>query len=492
IAGPYLNFFVNYNKFIPHLLKEINKTVSYGRGITKNETIMLEYIGENPLKDLHIGHLRQAAIGGSLHKILDYAGFDVIPVNYYNDSGLHIAKCLWAYDKFYRGKERKIKEKGPWLGEIYVRGNQEFSVDKNVQEEVKKIHQALEKSNNKWTRLKDKLYVWSVKYFDEFHKDVDAKFKKIYRDSDFTSEGKKIVKKLEKTKYLTYEDNVPLLDLTEFGLQKTILLRSDGAALYLTKDLAMAFQRFKDFKLDRLIYITGSEQNLNFQQLFKTLEILKLKQASKLFHLGVELVYDRDGKKYSSREGTAVSYYSVLNNALNVALQRIEERNNDLILPERKKLAKKLAIGALLYYLNKVSPKKKINFDIEQAVSFEGQTGPYLQYSYVRALRIIEKAKIRASPKSVTKLDSKLELDLIKKLYFFPHVVQKAAESYQPHLLAEYAFELASLFSSFYEKCSVTKVDKTLGSARLYLVKAYLRVIEKCLKLLGIPVVNKM
>ena len=189
VAGPYLNFFLDYKKFIPMLLKEINQTRNYGKGKTKNEKIMLEYISPNPLKDLHIGHLRQAAIGVSLYRILDYYGFSVIPAVYYNDSGTHIAKCLWAYDKWYKGNESKIKNKGAWLGEIYVRANKESKDNKKAQEEIRNIHKSLEEEKNKWTRLKEKLYPLSIEYFNQFYKDIGANFEKEYYDSLFSNLG---------------------------------------------------------------------------------------------------------------------------------------------------------------------------------------------------------------------------------------------------------------------------------------------------------------
>ncbi len=491
VAGPYLNFFVNYTKFIPKILKEVNKNKAYGRASSKKEKIMLEYISPNPLKDLHAGHLRQAAVGGTLSRTMDFAGYSVIPVLYYNDSGTHIAKTIWAYEKFSKDINN-VESKGAYLGKLYSLAHQKSKNSKKAQEEIRKIHKALENNEKKYASIKKKLYPWSIKYFEKFYKDVNAKFDKIYFDSDFVNSGKKIVKKLEKTKYLYYEDNTPVLDLTEFNLPKTLLLKSDRTALYLTKDLAMAFQRIKDFKIDKIIYITGSEQKLNFQQLFKALEILKLKNSDKLFHIPIELVYDKEGKRFSSRQGNAASYFEILKKAEDSALKKINSSEREISEKQKQEIAHKTAIGALLYFINKISYKKSINLDIEKALSFEGQTGPYLQYSYVRALRITQKAKAKPLLKHLTSLNTQEEIRLTKKIYKFPLVVEQVAKSYQPHVLAEYAFELSSDFSRFYENCSISKVADSLASARLYLVYAYIRVIKQCLRLLGIPVLEKM
>ncbi len=482
--GPYLNFFFKKDAFAEQVLKEASKE-NFGKG-KKSEKVMIEYSNPNPLKGFHVGHFRNTALGAALARIMEFSGFEVIPVNYYNDTGSHVSKTLWAYDKWYKDKENKVANKGEWIGLIYVHAAEELQKNPEQEEHTRKIQQKLEEGEEYWDKLHNKLRYWSTDEFSRIYKELGAGFKKIYWDSEFVTSGKKIVNQLSKHNLVYEEDGAPILNLEDFGLGKKALLRGDETALYITKDLALVQQRFKDFKLDRLIYVVGSEQKLYFQQLFKTLEILGFKEAKQLYHLSYELVLDAEGKKFSSRKGNAPLYSLFAEKAKEKALKEVLKRNKEILPKVQKEIADKIAIGAMLYWMLKYSNNKTISFDLDKALEFQGDTGPYLQYSLVRARKILKKAELKPDAKHLKLLTSEQEFKLVKQISKFPEIVDKAAESYQPHMLANYAFELASMFAAFYEKCDVIHAEENLKAARLFLVQAFLNVIRKALELLGI------
>jgi arginyl-tRNA synthetase len=492
-AGPYLNFYFDKSKLASLVIKQVNKEKDkYGKANNKKKTIMIEYSNPNPLKGFHVGHLRNTALGAALYRILEKDGYKVIKANYYNNTGSHVAKTLWAYKKFFKKKESKVENKGEWVGEIYSEAIFKLKEKPNYEKEVLEIQKKIDKKSKEWTSLLNKLNNWSVKEFNRIYKEIGAKFDYIYYDKDFIVSGKDVVKKLEKHHLVEYEDNAPIINLEKYQLGKKPLLRADGTALYITKDLAMAQRRFKDYKLDRSIYVVGAEQDFYFKQLFKTLKILGFDKANQLYHLSYELVLDKNMKKFSSRLGDAPLYSMLANKAKEKALKQVKNKNPKLSAKKQKEIADKIAVGAMIYMMLNKSNKKRIPFDLDKALAYEGDTGPYLQYALVRAKKILKKAKVKPSFTNLELLNSDSEYELIKKISNFSLIIENAAESYSPHLIANYAYDLSKIFSNFYEKCPVIKAKDKIKKARLALVTAFAQTLKNSLDLLGIQEVELM
>jgi arginyl-tRNA synthetase len=490
-AGPYLNFFYDASEFSKFVLKESLKK-HFGKA-KKSERIMIEYSNPNPLKGFHVGHLRNTALGSALCRILSLSGYNVIPVNYYNETGSHVSKTLWAYDKWFKGKEKTIKNKGEWVGKIYSTAVLKLKDHPEFECKVKEIQLKIDNQDKIWTSFLKKTKKWSVDEFDRIYKELNAHFDYIYNDSEFIISGKDVVNELKKHKLVSYDEGAPVIDLENWNMGKKFLLRSDGTALYITKDLAMAQKRFKEYKLDRSIYVVGSEQDMYFKQLFKSLELLGFDNAGQLYHLSYDLILDAKMKKFSSRLGTAPLYSVLASKAKAKALKEVKKRNPKMSATKQKNLADDIAVGAMIYMMLSKSNNKTIAFDIDAALSFEGNTGPYLQYALVRASKIMKKSKQKVSTSvDFSLLDSKEEQALIKHISNFPDIVESAAESYSPHLVANYSYELAQKFSTFYAKHRVIGAESKQEKARLLLVSAFYETLKKSLALLGIKEVSVM
>jgi arginyl-tRNA synthetase len=491
INGPYLNFFYDASEFSKVVLKESLK-ISFGKG-KKSKKIMIEYSNPNPLKGFHVGHLRNTALGSALCRILSLSGYNVIPVNYYNETGSHVSKTLWAYDKWFKGKEKTIKNKGEWVGKIYSTAVLKIKNNSKYEKSFQDIQKKIDDKDKYWTGLLNKTKKWSVDEFDRIYKELNAHFDYIYNDSEFIISGKDVVDELKKHKLVSYDDGAPIIDLEKWNMGKKFLLRSDGTALYITKDLAMAQKRFNEYKLDRSIYVVGSEQDMYFKQLFKSLELLGFDNSNQLYHLSYDLILDANMKKFSSRLGTAPLYSVLADKAKTKALNEVKNRNPKMSATKQKKLADDIAIGAMIYMMLSKSNNKTIAFDIDAALSFEGNTGPYLQYALVRASKILKKSKQKVSISvDFSLLDSAEEQSLIKHIAKFPEVIESAAENYSPHIVANFAYELAQKFSTFYAKHRVIGAELKQEKARLVLVKAFYETLKKSLTLLGIKEVSVM
>lgn len=484
--GPFINFYLDRKKFARFVLTE-KRNIS-----NKKQKIMIEYSNPNPLKGFHVGHLRNTVLGASYCRILEKTGYKIIRANYYNDTGSHVSKTIWAYNKFFKKKEKKVKNKGEWVGKIYSEAVLKLKENSKYEEEVLEIQKKIDSKDRKVLSILDKLKEWSIEEFNRIYKELNAEFDYIYYDKDFIVSGKKIVKELEKKNLIEYENGAPIINLEKYNLGKKPLLRSDGTALYITKDLSMAKKRFEKFKLDKSIYVVATEQDYYFKQMFKILELLGFDKTKKLHHLSYELVLDEKMKKFSSRLGTAPLYSLLETKAKEKSLKEVKKRNPKLSEKKQKEISDKIAVSAMIYMMLKKSNKKRIPFDLNNALSYEGETGPYLQYALVRAKKILKKSKIKPSYENLEQLVSEPEYFLIKKLSVFNEVIEKASEAYSPHIVANYAYDLAKAFSNFYEKCPVTKSKKSLHVARLVLIKAFIDTLKESLSLLGMVEVDVM
>ena len=491
-TGPYVNFFFDPKALAKCTLARVLKQKArYGAGPRKRKKVMIEFSNPNTHKAFHVGHLRNACIGDALVRTVRFYGYPVVSANYINDTGAHVARCLWCYLKFHKGEE-PTSGKANWLSKIYVEAVRRLPKSSAYKQEVAELHKKLEAGDQALVNLWQRTRQWSLDELKKIYDELGVHFDAWFFDNKLAGPGKAIVNQLLKANIAKTSEGAIIVDLKEYGLDIALLLKSDGTALYLTKDLALAKEKFEKYKIDMSVYVVAAPQTLHFKQLFKILELAHFHQAKNCFHLPYELVMLKEGKM-ASRLGNVVFYTELAKKVKIKALHEVTKRNPKLSVDKRKDVAKKVAIAALKYGMLKQSNNKVIIFDWKAALDFEGNTGPYLQYALVRAKKIMAKAGKKVSKSDLNALKNTEEFSLVKRIAEFPTIIEKTAQSYQPHLLANYSYNLAQAFNSFYESCPVIQATpKELMSARLALVAAFSQTLKNALNLLGIEEVELM
>jgi len=480
--GPYVNFFIDKKVLAEELLSKINK--NYGKWDHGKEKVMVEFSQANTHKAFHVGHIRGTALGESISRILEFGGNKVLRVNYQGDTGMHVAKWIWCYKK-YHSKE-KIKKDEAWIASIYVDAVKRLTENPKLQEEVDEINRKLDSKEDKelnkfWeTTRKD-----SLDAFEVIYKELNTKFDNYFFESHIEKRAKEIVAELQKKKIAEVSDEAVIINFEKYGMGIWVLLRKDGTALYSAKDLALAEKKFEEHKIDTAVYVVGKAQQLHVNQIFKTLELMKFKQAKSCKYVPVNEVRLPEGKM-SSRTGENVLYSDFKNELVSHASKEIKKRYK-LSEKELNHRSLAVAIAAMKYSMLKQDTNKGITFVKEEALRFEGDTGPYLLYSYARARSILEKAKYKTKKYDVV-LDG--EEQLISELSKFPDVVFQAYKNLAPNLVANYANKLCQTFNEFYHKTKVIGSDEE--QFRLALVDSFSIVLKNALGLLGINVIEKM
>jgi len=486
-VGPYLNFFINKQEFAGSLIKDIlEKKDNYGKGKAKKEKVMVEFSQPNTHKGFHIGHLRNVCIGDALVRIMRFDGFPVIAANYINDTGAHVAKCIWYYLNYATGNEPKTN-KGEWLGKLYTEVVKKLAQNPELKEQVEEIHRKIEANDPELIKIWKKTRQWSLDDFNNIYKILDTKFDVWFYDNELAEPGKKIVKDLLKKKIAEISDKATIVNLEKYGLDVALVLKSDGSALYLTKDFALAELKFKKHKIDTSIYVVAAEQRLHFQQLFKILELYGFKQAKKCYHLSYELVMLKEGKM-SSRAGNIVLFSELLNDIKQKLVHEVAKRHKDWTQAQKQQAIDKIAISAIKFIMINHENNKVIIFDPVKALAFEGETGPYIQYAHARICSIFKKFGKKTVSKEFNPntLNTKEEENLITTLSTFEDVIDQAANSYKPHLFARYMLDLAQSFNEFYHACPILQADEETKTARLNLILAVKQILKTGLNLLGI------
>ncbi len=486
--GPYINFFVDKMAMAENVLEE---TFQKNLGIkTQNSlTRMVEFSQANTHKAFHVGHIRGTSIGESLARIAEFFGEKVIRANYQGDTGMHVAKWLWCYQK-YHAKE-KLMEDESWVAGIYVDAVKRLAENEKLQEEVDEINRKLDEgSDKKLNELWQKTRKLSLNSLEVIYKELNTRFDKYYFESEVEKEAKGIAQELVKKGIAKISDEATIMDLEKYNLGVWVLLRRDGTVLYSAKDIVLAKRKFAENKLDKSIYVVADEQNLHIKQLIKTLELMNFKDAKKISHVSYGMVRLPEGKM-SSRTGENILYSNFKKEATETSKKAILEKWPEISKKELESRALKIAVAAMKYSMLSQDFNKIIIFDKEQEVKFEGETGPYLQYSYARASSILKKAGYKSASKIM--LPSKIqpaEAKLISKISKFQETVQAAYEKLAPNLIAHYSFELAQIFNEFYHD------NKVIGSEeepfRLKLVDAFRTTLKTSLYLLGIDVLEEM
>jgi arginyl-tRNA synthetase len=487
----YINVYLDTNRYARTLISSIIAG-EFGRREKKSDRIMVEYSQPNTHKAFHIGHLRGTCLGAALINILRYAGYEVVAANLINDTGSHVARWLWCYLTYHRGEDPP-ERKSKWLENIYVEATHRLKEDPSREEEVKHILQLLEQKDREIVSLWKNSREWSLEEFYRIYDELDVRFDVYFFDSQLYEEGKEIVGELLEKQIAEESSGAIIVDLdrhlgTQDVYKTYVALRSDGTALYQTKDLALARRKFEDYKIDRSIYVVGSEQKLHFNQVFKTLELYGFEQAEKCYHLSYELVMLKGGKM-SSRMGNIIFYDDLYEDVFSEALQEVEKR--EIVQENKEHTARIVSLGALKFSMLKKDNNKTILFDPKEAVNFEGQTGAYIQYAHARASRILEKEAATVDEITFEGL-TKEEKNLLELLAAFPDVIDQAAGNYKPSILANHVFDCAKAFNEFYHACPVLQAAPRTKKARLALVLATRKILRIGLNIMGIEAPERM
>ena len=527
VVKGFLNLVIDKKAWLS-LLNEMNQNEKFGeKPVTENSPlVMIEYSSPNTNKPLHLGHVRNNLLGWSLAQIMEANGNKVVKTNIVNDRGIHICKSMLAWLKYGNGEtpETSGKKGDHLIGDYYVafdkhyreevkelkakymaEGMDEESAEKKAKEEsplIKEAHEMLVKWEQNdpevralWTKMND----WVYAGFDETYKALGVGFDKIYYESNTYLVGKKKVEEgLAKGLFFRKDDNSVWADLTDEGLDQKLLLRSDGTSVYMTQDIGTAEMRFNDFPIDKMIYVVGNEQNYHFQVLSILLDRLGFKWGKELVHFSYGMVELPNGKM-KSREGTVVDADDLIAAMIADAKQTSEElgKFKDMSEEERNEIARVVGLGALKYFILKVDARKNMLFNPEESIDFNGNTGPFIQYTYARIRSILRKAAaegitVPATLSAEMPLNEK-EIELIQKLNEFGAAVEQAGKDYSPSGIANYCYELTKAFNQFYHDYSILGADtENEKVVRLVLAQNVGKTLKNGMALLGIEVPERM
>ena len=504
----FLNIELNNNFWIESIIK-ISKTKNYGitKKNNKSDTTLVEFSSPNTNKPLHLGHIRNIVLGDSVSRIIEATGKNVKRVQIINDRGIHICKSMLAWQTFGNGETpEKANMKGDHLvGKYYVKFNQEYNKElaelrgqgysedecinkSKLNKEAKELLLRWESNDSEVIKLWSQMNNWVYAGFNETYKKLGVTFDKNYYESETYLLGKDLIEEgLKSNVFYKKEDNSVWVDLTEFGLDEKLLLRSDGTAVYITQDIGTAIQRFKDFKFSEMVYTVGNEQNYHFDVLFKILKKLNYSWANMCHHLSYGMVDLPEGKM-KSREGTVVDADDLLKHVLYSSIELSNQLNkkNDL----SNKDHKVISLAAIKYFLLKVDAKKNMMFNPKESIDFNGNTGPFLLYTYARIKSLLRKNNTKIEIKKV-EINS-IEKDLIKKIIEYPEVIRDSAFSYNPSLICNYIFEMVKIYNRFYQNNEILVDDQLTRSLRLTISEEVSKIIKSSSYLLGFEVLEKM
>lgn len=499
------------------VLNHIAETPDYGfKPVTpESELVMIEYSSPNTNKPLHLGHVRNNLLGYSLSRIMTANGYNVVKTNIVNDRGIHICKSMLAWQKWGEGvTPEKAGKKGDHLiGDFYVAFDKHYKaevaelMEKGMsKEEAEKASPLMEEAHEmlkKWEAGDEEvrsvwrmMNEWVYAGFDETYKRLGVDFDKIYYESETYLEGKeKVLEGLEKGIMYRKDDNSVWADLTNDGLDHKLLLRSDGTSVYMTQDIGTAKLRYQDYPIDKMIYVVGNEQNYHFQVLSLLLDKLGFKWGKDLVHFSYGMVELPDGKM-KSREGTVVDADDLMDEMITTAKETSAElgKLDDCTAEEADNISRIIGLGALKYFILKVDPRKNMTFNPKESIDFNGNTGPFLQYTYARIQSLLRKVKEAGISETYGVVaPQEKEITLIQRLADFPSVVEEAGKNYSPALIANYVYDLVKEYNQFYHDCPIMKeTNEEVRAFRIALSRTVGNVIARATSLLGMEVPERM
>ena len=502
-------FYVNFLKEIDSNPKYGHKPIDKGNGIT-----LVEFSSPNTNKPLHLGHIRNNLLGDSITKILIANGYKTIKTQIINDRGIHICKSMISWLKFAKGSTPKSTGIKPdkFVGNYYVLFEKAYQkqiktlIDEGYKKDVaenkapifleaKEMLQKWEYGDEKIIKLWKKMNSWVYEGFNKTYKSLGIEFDKNYYESDTYLKGKKIIENgISQGIFYKKNDSSICIDLSENGLDEKVLIRSDGTSVYMTQDIGTAMQRFEDFpEIKGIIYTVGNEQEYHFKTLFIILKKIGIKWTSMLHHLSYGMVDLADGKM-KSREGNVVDADDLMSKMKTTAkeisskLGKLEGYSKG----EKDKLYEKISLGALKYYILKVDPRKKILFNPEKSIDFNGNTGPFIQYTYARIQSILKNNNIDSDTRMPEKLNLK-EILIIKQLILYPEIIEQSLKSLSPAIISNYTYELVKRFNSFYQNVTILGAESIMKkNFRLLLLKNVARNLKNSCSLLGITLPKRM
>ena len=489
VVGGYLNFYVDKAQYAQQIIDKYNNATDYGCSDQgKDKTICIDYSSPNVAKNFHVGHLRTTIIGNSLYKIFSKLGYKVVRINHLGDWGTQFGKLIVAYKKW--GSREAVEEKGiEELMDIYVKFHEEAEKDDSLNDEARawflKMEQGDEEALEIWQWFRD----ISLKEFMRVYNILGMEFDSFAGESFYRDKTADVIKRLTDDGLLKESQGAMIVPLDEYDMPPCIVAKKDGSSIYATRDLAAILYRKATYNFDRCLYVTGLEQKLHFAQVFKVIELMGNDYAKNLVHIPYGLVSLKSGK-ISSRKGNVIFAEDLLRESINKTTSIIEEKNPDI--PDKEEVAKQVGIGAIIFndlYNQRI---KDVIFDWNKLLNFDGETGPYVQYTYARASSVLRKIGEVPDTIDYTLLTDEASIGLLKEIERYPQVIKDAAERYEPSVIARYSIDLAHAFNKFYHECQINVEDETTKYTRTNVVKIARYIIKEALSLLGIQCPEQM
>ncbi len=488
--GPYINVFIKKSVLIKNTIEEIlTQKENYGNSsIGENKNIPIDFSSPNIAKPFHLGHLSTTVLGASIYRIYKALGYNPIAINHLGDWGTQFGKLIYAYNHWVDEEALNndpIKE----LLRIYVKFHEEAEKDPSLDDAARKHFKNLEDGNEDETKLWKRFTELSLKEFKKIYDRIGVKFDYYQGESFYNDKMDKTIKELSEKGLLTQSQGAVVVNLEEYNMPPCIIKKADGATIYATRDLTAAEYRYEKFKFYKSLYVVAIDQALHFKQVFKTLELMGYSFAKDCIHVGYGLVRFAD-RKLSTRKGEVVFLEELFNDAVKRASEIIKEKNPNL--SNKEEVAEKVGVGAIIFTYLKNSKEKDIIIDWNEMLSFEGETGPYVQYAYARGNSILEKAGDLKQDVDYELLNTNEEIQLIKTLSSFNKTLIEAMDRLEPFVVTRYAIDVAKKFNKFYSSCAILNSEDNIKYARLMLVKACNQVIKNALSIIGVEVVPKM
>ena len=494
IVGGYLNIYINKASLAETVLKEVaEKQEKYGSSnIGMGKNVVIDYSAPNIAKPFHIGHLRSTVIGGALYKIYNFLGYNSVGINYLGDWGLQFGKVMAGYDMWkdeYDFSQSEIQA----ILKIYVRFCQEEKEKPELTELAREYFKRLEDGEEKEVETWKWIRRISLENYQKTYNLLNSKFDSYNGESYYNDKMDAVVDELREKGLLKESEGAQVVDLSEYDMPPCIIITSAGTTIYATRDLASLKDRINKYDFDKAIYVVGNEQRLHFKQVFKVLELMGYPEyAKKCEHVPFGLVVDKDGEKIGSRKGNSVFLEDILKEAIQKVEKIIDEKNPGL--EDKGEVARKVGVGAIIFNDLSNSRIKDEIFDWDMLLNFQGETGPYIQYIYVRTRSLLEKAGYVPDLENInfSKLQEKEAVETLKLLYRFNEFVTLAADKNEPSIISRYLIDVAQNFSTFYNEHKIITEDKTVQDARLALTYAVGTVLKSGVTLLGMEMPNKM
>lgn len=494
IVGGYLNIHINKETLVENVIKEVlEKQEKYGSSdIGQGKNVVIDYSAPNIAKPFHIGHLRSTVIGGALYKIYNFLGYNSVGINYLGDWGLQFGKVMAGYD-MWKDEYDFTKNEIQSILKIYVRFCQEEKEKPELTEKAREYFKKLEEGNKKQVETWEWIRKISLENYQKTYKLLNSKFDSYNGEAYYNDKMDAVVEELREKGLLKESEGAQVVDLEAYDMPPCIIITSAGTTIYATRDLASLKDRINKYHFDKAIYVVGNEQRLHFKQVFKVLELMGYPEyASRCEHVPFGLVVDKDGEKIGSRKGNSIFLEDILKEAIQKVEKIIDEKNPNL--ENKEEVARKVGVGAIIFNDLSNSRIKDEIFDWDMLLNFQGETGPYIQYIYVRTRSLLEKSSYVPELEKLdfSKLQEKEAIETIKLLYRFNEFVENAAQKNEPSILARYLIDVAQSFSTFYNEHKIITEDKSIQYIRLALTYCVGIVLKTGVELLGMEMPNKM